>query len=120
MIHPLHKKIDRKTVFEERSVEKESSFDWKHSIVLTRRCLHDDWHKIIQKLGEQLDVVITYKPFHARKALLILKQDDQPSLLCQNKEWSTVGKFYVKFERWNQAIHAAPKLLPSYGGWMRF
>ncbi|KAA0040549.1 hypothetical protein E5676_scaffold98G00410 [Cucumis melo var. makuwa] len=31
-----------------------------------------------------------------------------------------VGKFYVKFEKWTEEIHAYPKLVPSYGGWTSF
>lgn len=31
-----------------------------------------------------------------------------------------MGNFYVKFERWDPEIHAVPKLVPSYGGWVKF
>uniref|UniRef100_A0A9I9D6L4 DUF4283 domain-containing protein n=1 Tax=Cucumis melo TaxID=3656 RepID=A0A9I9D6L4_CUCME len=114
------KQAGKKKVQNKQTEEKESPIDWNNSIVLTRRCLHDDWHKIAQKISKQMDVDLTYKPFHAEKALLVLKDEDQASLLCQNKDWCTVEKYYVKFEKWNQKAHAAPKLLSSYEGWMRF
>lgn len=31
-----------------------------------------------------------------------------------------MDRFYVKFEKWDQALHATTKLIPSYGGWKRF
>uniref|UniRef100_A0A9I9CJ01 DUF4283 domain-containing protein n=1 Tax=Cucumis melo TaxID=3656 RepID=A0A9I9CJ01_CUCME len=95
------------------------SFEWERTVVLTRRFFHDDWEKIVEKLNEQLDTTVRYKPFHADKALICFKNEEQANLICKNKGWTTVGRFYVKFEEWNQKAHASPKVIPSYGGWIK-
>ncbi|KAA0040039.1 hypothetical protein E6C27_scaffold366G00060 [Cucumis melo var. makuwa] len=95
------------------------SFDWERTAVLTRRYFHDDWERIVEKLNEQLDTTVRYKPFHADKALIYFKNEEQAKLLCKNKGWTTVGRFYVKFEEWSQKTHASPKVIPSYGGWIK-
>lgn len=38
---------------------------------------------------------------------------------CENG-WSTVGKHYVRLEKWYFEIHATHILIPSYGGWLHF
>ncbi|TYK05762.1 cleavage and polyadenylation specificity factor subunit 1 [Cucumis melo var. makuwa] len=93
--------------------------DWNKIVVLTRRYFHDDWEKIVEKLKDQLDHPISYKPFHADKALIFFKDKEQANLICKNKGWTTVGWFYVKFEEWNQKAHASSKVVPSYGGWIK-
>ncbi|TYK04254.1 mitotic spindle checkpoint protein mad1 [Cucumis melo var. makuwa] len=40
-------------------------------------------------------------------------------MLCKNKGWNIVGPYYDKFEMWSKVLHADPKLIPSYGGWIR-
>ncbi|KAA0044333.1 hypothetical protein E6C27_scaffold46G00570 [Cucumis melo var. makuwa] len=95
------------------------SFEWERTVVLTRRFFHDDWEKIVEKLNEQLDTTVRYKPFHTDKALICFKNVEQANLICKNKGWTTVGRFYVKFEEWNQKAHASPKVIPSYGGWIK-
>ncbi|TYK24535.1 hypothetical protein E5676_scaffold266G00770 [Cucumis melo var. makuwa] len=95
------------------------SFEWERTVVLTRRFFHDDWERIVEKLNEQLDTTVRYKPFHADKALIYFKNEEQAKLLCKNKGWTTVGRFYVKFEEWSQKTHASPKVIPSYGGWIK-
>ncbi|KAA0067710.1 hypothetical protein E6C27_scaffold352G00160 [Cucumis melo var. makuwa] len=60
-----------------------------------------------------------YKPFHVDKALICFKDIEQANLICKNKGWTIVGRFYVKFEEWNQKDHASPKVVPSYGGWIK-
>ena len=88
-------------------------FDWERTVVMTRRYFHDDWKKIIDKLKEQLDISVSFKPFHAEKALIIFEEKRQATLQKQ-RGWTTVGNFYVKFEEWNLKTHATPRLLPSY------
>lgn len=100
--------------------EKEATFDWNKIVVLTRRYFHNDWRKIIVKLKEQLDTNLSYQPFHADKALIFIKDKSLVRLLCKNRGWSTVGNVDVKFEEWNHAIHAMPRLMSSYGGWTKF
>uniref|UniRef100_A0A9I9EB69 DUF4283 domain-containing protein n=1 Tax=Cucumis melo TaxID=3656 RepID=A0A9I9EB69_CUCME len=95
------------------------SFEWERTVVLTRRFFHDDWEKIVEKLNEQLDTTVRYKPFHADKALICFKNVEQANLICKNKGWTTVGRFYVKFEEWNQKAHALSKVIPSYEGWIK-
>uniref|UniRef100_A0A0A0K120 DUF4283 domain-containing protein n=1 Tax=Cucumis sativus TaxID=3659 RepID=A0A0A0K120_CUCSA len=92
------------------------SLDWTKTVVITRRYFHDDWKKIMAKLQEQLDLNITYKPFHAEKVAVTIEDKNLVNLLCKNRGWTTVGKYYVKFEASNIAKHASPKCLPSYGG----
>ncbi|KAA0051807.1 hypothetical protein E5676_scaffold609G00990 [Cucumis melo var. makuwa] len=94
------------------------TIEWEKTVVLTRRYFHDDWENIVEKLKEQLDTTVSYKPFHADKALIFFKDIEQANLICKNKGWTTVGHFYVKFEEWNQKAHASPKVVPSYGGWI--
>ena len=94
--------------------------NWTKTVVITRRYFHDDWRKILTKLQEQLDFNITYKPFHTEKAAVSIEDKNLVNLLCKNRGWTTVGKYYVKFEAWNIVKHASPKLLPSYGGWVKF
>lgn len=76
--------------------------------------------KNIQKNWEVNKNDSSYSPFHADKAILYLQNPDYSHLLFKNKGWVTVGNFYVKFERWDFEMHAAPKLVPSYGGWVKF
>ena len=85
----------------------ENAFDWNTIVVLTRRYFNNDWKKIVEKLKEQLDLPISYKPFHANKALILFEDKEKANLICKNKGWTTVGRFYVKFEEWNQKAHAA-------------
>ncbi|KAA0060161.1 hypothetical protein E6C27_scaffold542G00270 [Cucumis melo var. makuwa] len=40
-------------------------------------------------------------------------------MLCKNKGWNIVGPYYDKFEMWSKVLHADPKLIPSYDGWIR-
>ncbi|KAA0058103.1 hypothetical protein E6C27_scaffold274G004110 [Cucumis melo var. makuwa] len=64
---------------------------------------------------------IFYIPcLHAEKALVHFNSNVPANLLCQNKGWTTVGKYTVRFEKWAPASHASPKLIPSYGGWTTF
>lgn len=71
-------------------------------------------------LREQLDSPFTYKPFHAEKALVFFEDRNQTKLICKNRGWTTMGRFYVKFEKWNQEKYVTPKLVSSYGGWINF
>uniref|UniRef100_A0A9I9D488 DUF4283 domain-containing protein n=1 Tax=Cucumis melo TaxID=3656 RepID=A0A9I9D488_CUCME len=54
------------------------------------------------------------------QALVHFNSNVPANLLCQNKGWTTVGKYMVRFEKWDPASHASPKLIPSYGGWTTF
>ncbi|TYK29576.1 hypothetical protein E5676_scaffold655G001820 [Cucumis melo var. makuwa] len=95
----------------------------KSTSSLKRRCFHDDWAKIIDRLRDQTDKkdsCFRYIPFHADKALLFIKDKELAKLLCKNIGWTTVGPFYVKFEKWSKNAHADTKVIPSYGGWTRF
>ncbi|KAA0044557.1 hypothetical protein E6C27_scaffold46G003060 [Cucumis melo var. makuwa] len=106
-----------------RKEERKNDIDWEKTIILSRRCFHDDWDKIIDRLREQTDKkdsCFRYVPFHADKALLFIKDKDLAKLLCKNNGWTTVGPFYVKFEKWSKSAHADTKVIPSYGGWTRF
>ncbi|KAA0039949.1 hypothetical protein E5676_scaffold266G00990 [Cucumis melo var. makuwa] len=106
-----------------RKEEKKNDIDWEKSIILSRRCFHDDWAKIIDRLKDQTDKkdsCFRYIPFHADKALLFIKDKELANLLCKNIGWTTVGPFYVKFEKWSKNAHADTKVIPSYGGWTRF
>uniref|UniRef100_A0A9I9CCC9 DUF4283 domain-containing protein n=1 Tax=Cucumis melo TaxID=3656 RepID=A0A9I9CCC9_CUCME len=106
-----------------RKEERKNDIDWEKTIILSRRCFHDDWDKIIDRLREQTDKkdsCFRYVPFHADKALLFIKDKDLAKLLCKNNGWTTVGPFYVKFEKWSKSVHADTKVIPSYGGWTRF
>lgn len=85
---------------------------------MSRRCFHDDWARIFDKLRENNEYVASYNPFHADKALVFLRNTKQARLLYGNKGWLTVGTFYVKFEQWDPEMHATPKLIPSYDGWV--
>ncbi|KGN51135.1 hypothetical protein Csa_009125 [Cucumis sativus] len=106
---------------EDTTARKFETFDWSKTEVITKRCFHDDWKKIMEKLQEQLDHLnITYKLFHAEKAMVFLEEKNMVNLLCKNRGWTTIGKFYVKFEAWNISKHATPKVLSSYVGWVKF
>nr|ADN33672.1 hypothetical protein [Cucumis melo subsp. melo] len=117
---PLTTRFFLKKRFEEYCLWVQKTYNRKgRTVVLTRRYFHDDWEKIVEKLNEQLDTTVSYKPFHANKALICFKDFEQANLICKNKGWTTVGRFYVKFEEWNQKDHASPKFVPSYGGWIK-
>ncbi|KAA0058980.1 uncharacterized protein E6C27_scaffold98G001710 [Cucumis melo var. makuwa] len=92
----------------------------ENTVVLVRRFFHDDWQKILQNLRKQTEESFTYNAFHAEKALVHFNSNIPENLLCQNKGWTTVGKYSVRFEKWSPAYHATPKLIPSYGGWTTF
>uniref|UniRef100_A0A9I9CP23 DUF4283 domain-containing protein n=1 Tax=Cucumis melo TaxID=3656 RepID=A0A9I9CP23_CUCME len=92
----------------------------ENTVVLVRRFFHDDWYKILQNLRKQIEESFTYNAFHAEKALVHFNSNVPANLLCQNRGWTTVGKYTVRFEKWNPASHASPKLIPSYGGWTTF
>ncbi|KAA0037444.1 hypothetical protein E5676_scaffold808G00040 [Cucumis melo var. makuwa] len=92
----------------------------ENTVVIVRRFFHDDWHKILQNLRKQTEESFTYNAFHAEKALVHFSSNIPANLLCQNKGWTTVGKYSVRFEKWSSAYHATPKLIPSYGGWTTF
>ncbi|KAA0068029.1 hypothetical protein E5676_scaffold411G00200 [Cucumis melo var. makuwa] len=98
----------------------ETPFEWEKIVILSRRYFRNDWKKVMDKLKEQLDTPFTCKPFHAKKGLMIFEDKNHAKLLCKNRGWTTVGRFYVKFEEWNQGKHAIPKLVSSYGGWVKF
>ncbi|KAA0038838.1 hypothetical protein E5676_scaffold1121G00580 [Cucumis melo var. makuwa] len=91
-----------------------------NEVVLVRRFFHDNWQKIIRNLKKQTEKEFTYIPFHSEKALVNFKEPIPANLLCQNRGWSMVGKYFVKFEKWSYSLHASPKLIPSYGGWTTF
>lgn len=74
----------------------------------------------MHNLKKQTEEAFTYIAFHAEKALVNFKSIILANLLCQNKGWSTIGKYFVRFEKWSHDIHATPKLIPSYGGWTTF
>ncbi|TYK18363.1 hypothetical protein E5676_scaffold456G00820 [Cucumis melo var. makuwa] len=96
-----------------RKEERKNDIDWEKTIILSRRCFHDDWAKIIDRLREQTDKkdsCFRYVPFHADKALLFIKDKDLAKLLCKNNGWTTVGPFYVKFEKWSKSVHADTKV----------
>lgn len=103
-----------------REVQMEETFNWDKLIVLSRRCFHDDWIKIMEQLRTSNESIDAFNPFHADKALITVWDTDQASLLCKNRDWVTVGQFTVKFEKWSKKEHSTPKLIPSYGGWLRF
>ncbi|TYK18307.1 hypothetical protein E5676_scaffold456G00160 [Cucumis melo var. makuwa] len=63
----------------------ETAFDWNKTIVLITRYFHDDLKRIIEKLKEQLDQPINYKPFHAYKALIFFEDKEQAKLICKNR-----------------------------------
>ncbi|KAA0065895.1 hypothetical protein E5676_scaffold259G00540 [Cucumis melo var. makuwa] len=67
-----------------------------------------------------METSFSFSPFHADKAIVTFKDPTQATLLCNNNEWSTIGSFYVRFEKWSFKKHAAPILVPSYGGWVSF
>lgn len=100
--------------------DEEGQIKWRHTIVITRRYFHDDWTKIINALKEINDSVASINPFQADKALIYFNSDEQANLFCKNKGWVAIESFYVKFESWDQEAHSFPKLVPSYGGWLRF
>ncbi|KGN47664.1 hypothetical protein Csa_018285 [Cucumis sativus] len=74
----------------------------------------------MRKLKEQTNWSFTYKSFHAEKALVSFENKYQATIMCKNRGWNPVDKFYIKFEEWNTMKHGSPKLVPSYGGWVNF
>lgn len=88
-----------------------------YAVVIIKRFFHDNWAKIMGNLRKQTEEDFTFKSFHVEKAFIFFKDSNPTKLLCQNRSWTTVGKYYVKFERWSQDIHANQKLIPSYRGW---
>lgn len=74
----------------------------------------------MESLRESNDSIDAFNPFHADKALINVRDADKARLLCKNKGWVTVGTFTVKFEEWSYAKHSTPRLIPSYGSWLRF
>lgn len=61
------------------------SLDWSKIVVITRRYFHDDWKKTMVELQEQLDLNITYRPFHAEKTVVVLEDKNLVNLFCKNK-----------------------------------
>lgn len=64
-------------------------------------------------LKRQTELEFSYKPFQPDKAILSLTTEDA-KLLCSNKStnvWTTVGYYYVRFERWNTETSMPTKLL---------
>ncbi|TYK01411.1 hypothetical protein E5676_scaffold29G001110 [Cucumis melo var. makuwa] len=76
--------------------------------------------KIMHNLKKKTEEDFTYTTFHVEKTLVNFKSIVPANLLCQNKGWSTVGKYFVRFEKWSHDTHATLKLIPSYGGWTTF
>ncbi|KAA0055834.1 hypothetical protein E5676_scaffold901G00060 [Cucumis melo var. makuwa] len=67
-----------------------NSFD--SNVIITRRCLHDDWSRIMFSLKKQSEIEFSYKPFQVDKVILFLAPE-HAKLLCSNKNangWSTV------------------------------
>lgn len=67
-----------------------------------------------------MEMNFNYQRFNVEKAIIFLSEKEQANILCRNKGWNIVGKFYVKFETWSLTNHAYAKLIPSYGGWTKF
>uniref|UniRef100_A0A9I9EFV2 Uncharacterized protein n=1 Tax=Cucumis melo TaxID=3656 RepID=A0A9I9EFV2_CUCME len=84
-------------------------------VIILEVYLHDDWDCIFDKLAKQIESNFTYKPFPVEKAIILVQEKEQVKLLYSNREWTIVGKFYVKFEIWTKDIHACPKMVPNYG-----
>lgn len=87
------------------------------SVTITRRFFNDDWSKIMTTLKRQTEFEFSYKPFHTDKAIINIACEHALLLCsneCVNERWSTVGRLYVKFEKWNSASHAVHTLIPSY------
>lgn len=101
-------------------MEEEENFKWSNTFVLTRHRVHDDWVKIMESLRDSNDVIDAFNPFHANKVLISVREKVQARLLCLNKRWVTIGPFIVKFKKWSSQLHAHSKLVPSYGGWLKF
>ncbi|KAA0035247.1 LINE-1 retrotransposable element ORF2 protein [Cucumis melo var. makuwa] len=72
-----------------------SGDSFEKTVIVTRRCFHDDWNRIMFSLRKQSEIAFSYKPFQADKAFLFLNPD-HAKLLCSNKSangWSTVGNY---------------------------
>ncbi|KAA0047795.1 nardilysin-like protein [Cucumis melo var. makuwa] len=96
------------------------SFDT--NVIITGRCFHDDWGRIMFSLKKQPEIEFSYNPFQVDKAILSLAPE-HAKLLCSNRNangWSTVGNYQVKFESWNTNTHSFHSVIPSYGDWLRF
>ncbi|KGN48335.1 hypothetical protein Csa_004423 [Cucumis sativus] len=78
---PLHKRESHGKRKEEAKTEKKEDFDWNKVVVITRRYIHDDSFKIIDKLKNQLESDITYKQFHAEKAIILFKDTSQAQII---------------------------------------
>uniref|UniRef100_A0A9I9DN18 DUF4283 domain-containing protein n=1 Tax=Cucumis melo TaxID=3656 RepID=A0A9I9DN18_CUCME len=99
-----------------------SGESFEKTVIVTRRCFHDDWSRIMFSLKRQSEMEFSYKSFQADKAILYLNPD-HAKLLCSNKSangWSTVRNYQVKFESWDTNIHSFHFVIPSYGGWLSF
>ncbi|KAA0062230.1 hypothetical protein E6C27_scaffold321G00310 [Cucumis melo var. makuwa] len=73
----------------------ELQIDWEKVVIVTRRYLHDDWDRIFDKLAKKIESDFTYQPFHVEKAIILLQEKEQVKLLYNNKDWTTVHKFYI-------------------------
>uniref|UniRef100_A0A9I9CIB0 DUF4283 domain-containing protein n=1 Tax=Cucumis melo TaxID=3656 RepID=A0A9I9CIB0_CUCME len=102
------------------SSDTSSPVSLENVVVIVRRFFHDDWQKIMHNLKKQTEEDFTYTAFHAENALVNFKSLVPANLLYQNRGWSIVGKYFVRFEKWSYDTHATPKLIPSYEGGTTF
>ena len=69
-------------------------------------------------LKRQTKIEFSYKLFHADKALLTMAPEHAKLLYSKRytNGWTTVGKHYVIFDRWNFDVHDSQTLISSYEG----
>ena len=105
---------------ESYEIDLEAPFKCDCMIIFTHQCFHDDWTRILEALRSLNEDIDSFNPFHADKAIITIRDSEQARLICLNKGWVTVGDFTMKFEKWSPLLHASPKVIPSYGGWLNF
>lgn len=78
----------------------------------------NDWNEIARTLKLYLNAEVIINPLFVHKALIKVDQRKLEELMVQPHKWFELGKFHIKFEKWNRFTHSRPSLMKDYGGWI--